>query len=140
MLTLTGLPELIAQYETDKQATIPLDYFYVKRKKTGIPLLSKLTFSLSTGAGISYFKHNLNGFGIQQNPGEAPLIYTGNSFPQYSNWLNTTVRDTLPVLPTTFRVSSDTATLGFKGRGLNIPIKATLHYEWQRYRIGGGIS
>jgi hypothetical protein len=140
LLTLTGVTELFAQYESDKQAAVPLEYFYVKKKKTGIPLLSKITFGLSTGVGISYFRHTLNGFGIQQNPGEAPLIYTGNSFPQYGNWFNTTLRDTLPVLPSSFRVSSDSATLGFKGRGLNIPIKATLHYEWKRYRIGGGIS
>jgi len=43
--------------------------------------------------------------------------------------------------PEVFRVSSDTSKLGFKGHGLNIPLKATLHYEFlKRYRIGIGYS
>lgn len=62
------------------------------------------------------------------------------SGPQFGNWFNITSRDTAILSPTTFRVNSDTAKIGFKGRGLSIPIKATIHYEWQRYRIGGGIS
>jgi hypothetical protein len=104
-------------------------------------LLSKFTFGISTGAGISYFKHSLDGFGIQQNPGAAPLLFSGAlGYPQYSNWFNTTIRDTAAIITNTFRVSSDTATLGFKGKGFNIPLKATIHYEWNRYRIGAGYS
>lgn len=68
------------------------------------------------------------------------MIFSTGGYPQYANWFNRSTRDTLPVVPTTFRVSSDSANLGFKGRGLTFPIKATIHFEWQRYRIGGGIS
>lgn len=133
--------KVLAQYETEKQATVPLEYFYIKRDKSAFnALLSKFTFGLTTGAGVSFFKHSLDGFGVQQNNGEVPLIFSTGGYPQYSNWFNTSTRDTLSVLPTTFRVSSDSAKLGFKGRGLNIPLKATIHFEWQRYRIGGGYS
>lgn len=131
----------MAQYETEKQATIPLEHFYVKRQKSSINnLLSKFTFGLGTGVGFSYFKHSLDGFGIQQNEGEAPLIFSGNGFPQYSNWFNVTTPDTLSVIANTFRVSSDSASLGFKGKGISIPLKATIHFEYKRYRIGGGYS
>jgi hypothetical protein len=130
-----------AQYETERQATIPLEYFYVKRQGAGLrKLLSKLTFGVSTGAGVSYFKHSLTGLGIQQNPNRAPLIFSGTGTPIYSNWFNTATTDTASIFPSTFRVQSDTTELGFKGRGLNIPLKATIHYEWKRYRIGGGYS
>lgn len=133
--------QALAQYETEKQATVPLEYFYIKRTRSGMnAILSKFTFGLSTGAGVSFFKHNLEGFGIQQNPDSAPFIYSTTGYPQYSNWFNETTRDTLSIVPSTFRVSSDTADLGFKGKGLNIPLKATVHFEWQRYRIGGGYS
>jgi hypothetical protein len=130
-----------AQYETERQATIPLEYFYVKRHGVGLrKLLSKLTFGLSTGAGVSYFKHSLDGFGVQQNPGRAPLVFAGAGSPLYNNWFNTATTDTASIFPSTFLVQSDTVELGFKGRGLNIPLKATIHYEWKRYRIGGGYS
>lgn len=132
---------VLAQYETDKQAAIPLEYFYVKRVKSKIrPLLSKFTLGISTGPGVSFFKHSLEGFGIQQNPGSAPIIYPVGGTSQYRNWFNTSSTSNLPVLPTTFRVNSDTADIGFKGRGLAIPLKATLHYEWKRYRFGLGYS
>lgn len=133
--------EGMAQYETEKQATVPLEYFYIKRDRSSInAILSKFTVGLSTGPGMSFFKHSLEGFGIQQNPGAPPLIFSTGGYPQYSNWFNTSTRDTLEVTPSSFRVSSDTAKLGFKGKGFNIPLKATIHFEWQRYRIGGGYS
>lgn len=51
------------------------------------------------------------------------------------------VNDATILGPDSFVVSSDTARLGFKNNGLNIPLKLTIHYEFlDRYRIGGGFS
>ncbi|GCC53021.1 hypothetical protein SanaruYs_32620 [Chryseotalea sanaruensis] len=144
------MPELFAQYESDKQATIPLEYFYVKKKKTGIPLLSMITFSVSSGMAINTLSHNLNGYGIRQDPGRQPVLFpatgggplgaptTGNF--QITNWFNQSAFDLIPIPDGSFQVSSDTAKLGFRSRGISVPIKASLHYEWRRFRIGGGIS
>jgi hypothetical protein len=127
-----------AQYETEKQATVPLEYFYIKRDKSAINfLLSKFTLGLSTGAGVSFFNHSLDGFTLQQTPGREPLIFVNNSL-KYDNWFNRTSVDTASLAPGTSLFSS--SKLGFKGRGLNIPLKATLHYEYLRYRVGIGYS
>ena len=37
-------------------------------------------------------------------------------------------------------VSSDTADIGFRSKTFSIPLKATLHVEFDRYRVGGGYS
>ena len=37
-------------------------------------------------------------------------------------------------------MNSDTSTIGFKSKSFNIPIRATLHVEFDRFRIGGGYS
>jgi hypothetical protein len=37
-------------------------------------------------------------------------------------------------------VNSDTTELGFKAKSFSIPFKATLHVEFDKYRIGGGYS
>lgn len=58
--------------------------------------------------------------------------------PHYSNWVNAVVADNLAVLPDSYLVSSDTAKLGFKGNGFNIPLHVSIHYELKNFRIGAG--
>lgn len=58
----------------------------------------------------------------------------------YSNWINRADPSPNSVTPGTFLVNSDTTTLGFQSKALNIPFKLTLHAEFDRYRIGGGYS
>ena len=100
--------------------------------------LNKFTFGLSTGAGVSFYKHSLAGFTIQQSPGREPLLYTNSGLTKFDNWFNTSTQDTASLVPGTSLLSS--ASMGFKGRGLNFPLKATVHYEYLRYRIGLGYS
>jgi hypothetical protein len=139
---MAGMPSAFAQYESESEATIPLDKFYIARKGSGRKLLSRLTFGLSLGVGSTTFKHNLDGFGIFQNPGVAPTIYSsGNVTAGYSNWFNRV--DSVENIPNSesFTVDSETDKIGFKAKAWSIPIKATLHYEFlKRYRIGGGYS
>lgn len=88
-------------------------------------------------------KHKLDGFGIFQRPGFAPRIFQ-NSNPldtTYTNWVNRVGRDTLAQTPGSFLVAGDTAKLGFRGKGRNIPFNGNMHYEFlKRYRIGVGYS
>lgn len=67
------------------------------------------------------------------------IFRSANPSVRYTNWFNT-VADSASTAPGGFLVNSDTAELGFKGRGFSIPFKATLHIEFDRYRIGGGYS
>ncbi len=126
----------------EDKPTFPLDNFYAKRKPWPIrTFISKFKFSLSTGYGSTFLNHKLTGFDIYQQNGVAPgILPTKLGVPRYSNWVNTVTNDSTS-LPDVFRVSSDTAKLGFKGRAFNIPLKATLHFEFlQRYRVGIGYS
>ncbi|MBL7861786.1 MAG: hypothetical protein JNJ65_11545 [Cyclobacteriaceae bacterium] len=133
---------LLAQ--DDEKPTFPLETIYAKREKNAVRgFITHFKLSLSTGAGSTFMKHDLDNFGVFQRPGYAPRIFpVGTSvFPKYSNWVNLVSTDTLSLMPDSFLVSGDTAQLRFKGKALNIPINLTLHYEFlKRYRIGGGYS
>lgn len=133
--------EIYAQQE-DKATTFPLENFYAKIKKRPRSILQNIKFSLSTGYGSTYFSHELNGFGIYQEPGKQPNIFiAATPATRYTNWVNQSVKDGNPAVPGSFMVSSDSASLGFKGNAMNIPLKATIHYEFGgRYRIGAGYS
>ena len=143
-VTVIGPGVAYSQYESESDATIPLENFYIKRQKGGAlrSLLSKLTFGLSTGYGGTSFKHDLSGFSIMQVDGSTPeLTSTSTTVPttRYANWVNDVTPSTNTDAPTFF-VSSDTAQLGFKSNTFSIPLKATLHVQIDRYRIGGGYS
>jgi hypothetical protein len=121
----------------------PLENFYAKRKKSAVRgLLKDFKFGVSLGFGQTFFSHKLDGFGIFQRSGAAPRLFIADPTiaTRYSNWVNNVVTDTLSIKPGDFLVNSDTARLGFKGKGLNIPLKLTAHYEFEKYRIGGGYS
>lgn len=104
-------------------------------------ILSKVTFGLSTGYGSTTFKHELDGFGILQNPDSMPKLFQpGSVAAGYSNWFNKVTPSTNTLQPGNFQVNADTADIGFRNKAFNIPLKATLHVEFDRYRIGGGYS
>ena len=137
-----GIPPLYAQYEREQDASIPLEHFYIQRQKSGLrALLSKLHFSFSTGYASTPFRHDLSGFGILQQNDSLPLIFdSDNTSVRYRNWTTDVVSSTAPVAAGAFMVSSDTASIGFRSNTFSIPIKASVHLEFDRYRIGGGYS
>lgn len=139
---LSGGPSLYAQYEREEDATIPLEHFYIQRTKSGLrALFSKLYFSVSTGYSSTPFRHKLDSFGIVQQVDSLPLIFDhDNTAVRYSNWTNNIVSSSYGVVPGSFMVNSDTAKLGFRSTTFSIPIKASVHVEFDRYRIGGGYS
>lgn len=129
--------------QDEEKPTFPLETIYAKRKPWGIrKILKNLRFSASTGYGKTYFNHKLDGYGIVQPTGFAPRVFpTAYPSVRYMNWVNAVVPDTLSTAFDSFAVNSDTAKLGFKGKGWNIPLNVTVHYEFlERYRIGGGYS
>jgi hypothetical protein len=144
-LCLTGIPVVLSQNK-EKGNSIPLDHFYVERKKGGgiRALLSKLNFGLSTGYGSTTFKHDLDGFIILQQPDSVPKIISSGPPPGsvgYTNWFNKVVMANDITTGTSFQVNSDTAVIGFKSKSFNIPLRATVHVEFlNRYRVGGGFS
>jgi hypothetical protein len=142
-LSIIGFHQVLAQYKSEKDATIPLENFYIERQKNNAfrYLLSKLTFGLSTGYGSTNFNHKLDGFGIRQRAGRQPEIYpSGIPTSVYGNWINNVAGADTVISPTKFLVDSDTAKIGFKSKTFNIPLKATVHIEFDRYRVGGGYS
>lgn len=132
---------MIAYSQKDDEITFPLDNFYAKRVKSPFrTILKNFVFSGSIGYGNTFLSHKLDGFGISQVDGVAPTIFPAGQSNKFNNWVNNAT-DAPPQGPDSFVVSSDTAKLGFKGNGLNIPLKLTLHYEFlERYRVGGGFS
>lgn len=133
---------MYAQYEREEDATIPLEHFYIQRQKSGLrALLSKLHFSFSTGYATTPFRHDLEDFGIIQQSSGQPLIFdSDNSSVRYRNWTSDVTPSTAPVSGGSFMVSSDTTDLGFRSNTFSIPLKASVHIEFDRYRIGGGYS
>ncbi len=135
------MPEDVLAQDNGKTA-IPLDHFYVERQSGNIfrKLLRNLNFGASTGYGNTFFSHELTGFGIYQANGGSPQIFSGTTATRYGNWVNDVTIDKSVASPG-FSVRSDTAKLGFKGNGLNIPLQIFLYYGFKdRYRIGAGYS
>jgi hypothetical protein len=122
--------------------SIPLDHFYVKPRHGSNIIrrsLHNFHFGLYTGVGRTYFKTQLNEFGIYQPPGSSPELLTKSSTNRYTNWVNDAGVDS-SALGSYVVTNPGTANLGFKGHALNIPLAATVHYEFNRYRVGGGYS
>lgn len=141
MLILLGSFDLQAQYKSEKDATIPLEHFYIERQGNGLrQLLSKLHFGLSTGYGRTTFFHKLENFGIIQQPDSLPRLFSADGGTRYSNWVNRSTTNPSGVAPGSFSVSGDTAKIGFRSKAFSIPLKATVHVEFSRYRIGAGYS
>lgn len=127
--------------QEEDEISFPLENFYAKRVKSPFrTILKNFVFSGSIGYGNTFLSHKLEGFAISQVDGIAPTIFPVDRNNRFSNWVNT-VSAANPQGPESFVVSSDTTQLGFKGNGLNLPLKLTVHYEFlNRYRIGGGYS
>ena len=130
--------------QKDKEASIPLDHFYVDRKGPGFLriLLSKLNFSVSTGYSSTVFRHELDAFGIlQRSGGGNPVIFnTASQTSGYSNWFNRADPVTIAINPGDFTATPGAEPIGFKSKSFSIPLRGTVHVEFNRFRIGGGYS
>jgi len=141
-LALVVLAPEITLAQDESGTTFPLENFYVERKKPARNIFKNFRLGLSTGLGNTFFSHKLNGYSIYQLPGQAPTIYptTSGANVRLTNWVNAVAADSSSAAPGGLTISSDTAKLGFKSNALNIPLKATLHYEYKKFRFGAGYS
>ena len=109
--------------------------------------LSKFTVSGSIGYGATFHSHEIADVGIIQNPNSSPLIFdntfvvTDSISVAYENWVNNpnAIRS-IPVDGTSFLLSTDSIPVTYKALGTNIPISLAIHYTFDRYRLGGGVS
>lgn len=152
MLICLGRGMLFGQIEEEgNKPTIPLEYFYAKPTNTSgfRKLLSKLHLSFSPGYGRTFYRHDLSDFVLLQQSNSGPVIFSknidvtgGSATAAYSYWFN-------DVIPTDsmlsfnpgsdFLLNGDTATVKYKAPGTSIPLTATVHVEFDRYKIGGGM-
>jgi len=130
-------------------------------------VLNRFSWTVTTGYGRTYFKHDLSGYYFfQDRDGQYILptteIISGASFQGYSNWFNNpslgpevTIRNPFdvpfpdldnPVLNPELRngqffASGDTTEIGFRGISYGIPITLQLHYNFlEKFRVGIGYS
>lgn len=147
---LLGTHQTFAQ--DDDEVTIPLDHFYAKPTNSGglRALLSKLHFGFSPGYGRTFNKEDLSDFAILQRQDSIPIIFskdlnvTGGSISSgYSYWFNDVFASdsALTFNPANdFLASGDTSDLVYRAPGFSIPLTATIHVEFDRYKIGGGFT
>jgi hypothetical protein len=141
LAVVATLPLPLAAQDEGKNA-IPLDHFYVKPRHGSSFLrhaLRNFHFGAYTGYGRTYFSNKLDGFGIYQVQGSSPALFTTSTATLYTNWVTNAGVDTSSPIGSTI-AGPGAANLGFKGHALNIPLAGTVHYEFNRYRIGGGYS
>ncbi len=141
LLVACLLPATFVWAQDDEKPIFPLETIYAKRQKSAFRTIFKnFRVSVFTGYGKTFMRHEFDDFGIDQRTGLAPRIYPlydPTTF--YTNWVNTFTADSVSSPPDSYLVNGDTATLGFRGKGTNIPIMISLHYEIKgKYRIGGG--
>ncbi|SMD31843.1 hypothetical protein SAMN04488029_0181 [Reichenbachiella faecimaris] len=129
-------------------------------------ILNQFSITVTTGYNSTNYSHDLSGFWYLQSASQQfispdlgePL---GEEFDVYDNWFNNPVLAQAVVLIDTFDVPypplsnpvnnpllirdlvpyhADSIGLGFEGRGWGIPINLAVRYNYQKFRVGLGLS
>ncbi len=136
ILCVAGLNQVHAQQTYAKEETGPIRNF-----------LGNFIVSGSVGYGLTFNSHVLQSAGLVQNPGVNPYIFDNTFLVQdtialgYTNWTNNATQvSNIPVDTATFLLGLDSANVKFKTRNTNIPLNLSVHYTFDRYRIGVGYS
>ena len=135
----------------DPEKKVLFDKFY---NKPGPPpafrvFLNKFSLGISTGYGSTSYKDDFSGLAlIQKRDSEFYAFNVSSNIDDdeitvgYSNWFN----DVLSVesiaidRANDFIVSSDTADLRYKAKAHGTLLTFTLHYSFDRYRVGLGVA
>ncbi|MEO9484619.1 MAG: hypothetical protein ABJG47_14270 [Ekhidna sp.] len=128
--------------------------------------LNKFSITATTGIGQTSYSHQLRGVYFYQDATNQYIFSNaienlGSTFSGYTNWLNnpqlgfeTSLENPFDVpfeyLPNpvnnpllgdqTFLVNTDTTDFGFKGGSRGVPINLSIHYSYDKYRLGIGYS
>lgn len=112
--------------------------------------LNRFSWTLTTGYGRTYYKHDLSGYYFLQDetgqyilPNDPELV--GTSFQGYTDWFNAPRQLVTPIDITDpavqYFVNTDTAAVGFRGISHGIPVTLQLHYNFlEKFRLGLGYS
>ncbi len=149
LILLLSASGLQAQ-DPNKNVGIPLDHFYADPVNGGLRnFLSKFHFSVSTGYGHTFYRQDLSEFVLLQQDGQAPFIFRqdlningGTVSSGYNYWFNRAVSEENRGFNagTDFLVSGDTTDLAFEGGGMSIPLNLSVHFEFDRYKVGLGYT
>jgi hypothetical protein len=138
--------------QDEPEGKILFDKFY---NKPGPPptirnILNKISLGVSTGYGRTFYKHEFTDMALLQKRDDRLYAFSRESdisddeiTQSYLNWFNfVPVATNVPIdrANNDFVVSSDSAEIGYKARARGIPLSFTLHYAFDRYRVGIGTS
>ncbi len=146
MVLLTTSVTVSAQ--DDPEPKILFDKFYNKPAPPSSlrAILNKFSLGISTGYGRTNYISDFSGFGLIQKQDtlyafSSERLATSSIVTGYSNWFNDVETvENIQVNNNDFLVNSDTAELKYKAKARGIPLSFTLHYSFDRYRIGLGAS
>ncbi len=125
-----------------------IDRFYNQPEPNNFrTFLNKFSFGFATGYGRTFYKHSLEGFGIA-NTQNGQFIFPNSEYNGggtvangYDQWFSDIKGSSnRTIAGNDFVAKSDTTQLIFKGGGTSIPLFFMLHFEFNRYRIGGGFG
>ena len=127
--------------------------------------LNNFSVTFTTGYGVTNYSHDLKGLYLLQTPTDQFIAEnTGESLGTevnvVSNWFNNPIVGQALILEDSFDVpfppldnpvnnpllinsvtifNADSLGLGFSGKGRSIPLLFALRYNYQKFRIGGGL-
>ncbi len=109
--------------------------------------LGNFTVSGSIGYGATFANHQVSGTSLVQNPGQDPLLYNPGLVNNdtisvaYRNWMNyPQAVNNVGIDSAAFLLGTDSVPVTFRSLGTSVPIAISIHYSFDRYRIGGGFS
>jgi hypothetical protein len=134
--------------------TISYSYAQKSNPYSGVPkanplrqFVSKFTVSGSIGYGASFHNHEITGVGLINNLNGKPLLFDNtfvvtDTIPvTFENWVNNpTSVLRVPIDTTSFLLGTDSLPVIFRANGTNIPINISVHYTFDRYRLGAGYT
>ena len=137
--------------DTLKQERL-FDKFYNKPKPSSLfrAILNKFSLGVSTGYGQAFYSYEFSDIALLQKQNSTLYAFSSDTNVDddeiktaYLNWFNTAlITNNVPIdrESNDFLISSDTAKIGYKANARSIPLTFTLHYSFDRYRMGIGIS
>ena len=127
--------------------------------------INQFSWTVSTGYGLTNYRHDLNGFYFFQDQNDQLILSNqqeiGTAFEGYGGWLsepylgeavnlddvynlpydflenpvnNSALRDQTVLLDT------DTMSLSFSSIAATVPVLASVHYDFHKFRIGAGLQ
>lgn len=127
--------------------------------------LNKFSFTGTTGYGVAMYSHELNNVYFYQSDSSQIIVPITDEGPPtgevigFSNWFNRREVDTLdltnyfdapyaplpdpvsnPSLQSEFRLATDTSALKMRSFSQSIPLTLAIHFNHQKFRIGGGAT